>query len=576
MKPDLVIRGGTVVDGTGRPPVETDVVVAGDRIAGVGAYTGPVVRAIDARGKIVTPGFVDVHTHLDAQIIWDPRAAVSVEHGVTSVVVGNCGVGFAPCRPQDRDYLMFLMEGVEDIPQAALRAGLTWEWETFPEYLDALARRPASVNVGAHLSHAPLRVYAMGERGATDARPTDEELARMRACIGEALRAGALGVATGRTTMHRTPGGDPVPGTFADRRELDMIGAALREAGTGVFQLVPYGGGGEDPEGFAREYEWLLPVAQATGRPFSVVTTQHLKYPDGWKEVFRLAEAAAQEGADIRPQVAARSVGILIGSGISVSPLLLFPAAGDLLGKSLDETRRLLQDPALRAHLVDSFDETNAEVLGGLARLENVFPLEGNGVLAYDVAPDRSVVAVGRRQRKHPGQVILDLMLAHDLENFFILPLFNVDLDVAASMLEHPRSTIGLGDAGAHTTQTCDVGFPTFMLAYWVRERQRFSLEQAVRMLTLDVADVWGLPGRGVIRQGACADLNVIDLDRLDLEFPEVHHDLPTGAPNLWQGAKGYVSTIVNGTIVMEGGTHTGALPGTVLRNTRALSSGPS
>jgi N-acyl-D-aspartate/D-glutamate deacylase len=569
VKPDLVVRGGIVVDGTGRPPMEADVVVDGDRIIGVGSYTGPAVREIAARGMVVTPGFVDVHTHLDAQITWDPRCAVSVEHGITSVVVGNCGVGFAPCRPRDRDYLMFLMEGVEDVPQAALRAGLRWEWETFPEYLDALARRPLGVNVGAHVSHAPLRVYVMGERGATDAAATDQDLARLRTCVAEALRAGALGVATGRTTMHRTPAWDPVPGTFADRRELDALAGALRDARAGVFQLVPYGGGGEDADGFAREYEWLVPVARECGRPFSVATIQHIKYPDAWRQAVQLMDAADAEGANIRPQVAVRSVGILLGLGIAVSPLSLFPAAGELLVKPVDEIRRLLQDPALRAHLVDSMGETPGDILGGMARLENVFPLDGTGVLAYDVSPDRSVVAIGRRQGKHPGQVMLDLMVAHDLQNFFLLPLYNVDLEAAAAMLTHPRSTVGLGDAGAHTSQTCDASFPTFMLAYWVREQRRMSLEHAVRKLTLDLADVWGLPGRGVIRQGAYADLNVIDLGRLDVRLPEVRHELPTGAPHLWQGATGFVATVVNGTVVMEGGVHTGALPGSVLRNAR-------
>jgi N-acyl-D-amino-acid deacylase len=568
VKPDLVIRGGTVVDGTGAVAREADVVVVRDRIVGVGSYSGPVAHEIDARGKLVTPGFIDVHTHLDAQLTWDPIGTPSVLHGVTSVVVGNCGVGFAPCRPQDREYLMFLMEGVEDIPQAALREGLRWDWETFPEYLAALAR-PLGVNVGAHLSHAPLRVYVMGERGATAAAPTDEELARMRDCVLEALRAGAFGLATGRTTMHRTPAWDPVPGTFADRRELDALSGALTEAGTGVFQLVPYGGGGEDPNGFAREYDWMVPLARHCARPVSVTLTQHLAHPDGWREALSMIEEAAEGGARILPQVAVRSVGILIGFDIAVSPLALFPAAGDLLGKPIEDVRRLLHDRDLRQHLVESMVDPNAEILGGMARLENVFPLEDKGVHAYETTPDRSIVAIGRRLGKHPGEVMLDLLIEHELRNFFILPLYNNDLEAAATMLTHPLSTIGLGDAGAHTSQTCDAGFPTFLLAYWVRERGRIALEHAVKKLTGDLARVWGIPDRGVIRQGGFADLNVIDLDRLDLLLPEVRHELPTGAPHLSQGARGYAATIVNGTIVTRDGEHTGALPGVVLRNER-------
>jgi N-acyl-D-aspartate/D-glutamate deacylase len=570
MKPDLVIRGGTVVDGTGRPPREADVVIQGDRIAGIGCYTGPAGRIVDARGKVVTPGFVDVHTHLDAQITWDPLASPSILHGVTSIVVGNCGVGFAPCRPADRDYLMFLMEGVEDVPQAALREGLRWDWETFPEYLAALARRPATLNVGAHLSHAPLRLFVMGERGAADVAATDEELAAMRGLVVEALRAGALGVATGRTTMHRTPAWDPVPGTFADRRELDVLAAALADVGTGVFQVVPYGGAGEDVAGFARECTWMVPLARACGRPVSVALTQPLAYPDAWREALGLVEEGARNGARIHPQVPVRCVGIVVGFGISVSPLALFPAAGELLDKPLDELRALLRDGDVRQRLAESMASPNGEILGGMARLEHLFPLAEGGVRAYETTPDRSVVAIGQRLGKHPGRVMLDLLVEHDLRSFFLLPLYNGDLAVSEALLAHPLTTVGLGDAGAHTTQTCDASFPTFLLAYWVRERGRFRLEDAVKMLTTDLAELWDVADRGVLRAGAYADVNVIDLDRLDLALPEVRHDLPGGAPRLTQQARGYDATIVNGAVVMERGEHTGAFPGRVLKNRRA------
>jgi N-acyl-D-aspartate/D-glutamate deacylase len=349
VKPDLVIRGGTIVDGTGAAPFEGDVAVTGDRISAVGKVDGGGREEIDARGLLVTPGFVDVHTHLDAQITWDPLGAPSNLHGVTSVVVGNCGVGFAPCKPKDRDYLMFLMEGVEDIPRAAMRAGLRWNWETFPEYLDALAAQPLGLNVGAHLSHAPLRIYAMGERGATDAAPNDTELAFMHLAVGEALRAGALGFATGRTTMHRTPDWDPVPGTFADRRELEALAGALAEEGVGVFELVPYGGAGEDAGGVVKEFEWLTPLARDTNRPFSMALAQYLGYPDTWREALRLAEAAAAAHAHVAPQVAVRAVAILMGFDIAVNPLALYPAAVDLLGLSRAAAVARLRDPAVRA-----------------------------------------------------------------------------------------------------------------------------------------------------------------------------------------------------------------------------------
>jgi len=574
VKPDLVIRHGTIVDGRGGTPFEADIVVAGDRIQGIGRYDGPAHEVIDATGKIVTPGFIDVHTHLDAQITWDPLGSPSHLHGVTSVVVGNCGVGFAPCKPRDRDYLMFLMEGVEDVPQVALKAGLKWNWESFPQYLDALARQPLGLNVGAHISHAPLRIFAMGERGATDAAATDDELAQMRACVVDAMRAGALGFDTGRTTMHRTPAWDPVPGTFADRRELSAIAAALAEFGAGVFEVVPYGGAGEDADGTEREFEWMEPLARACGRPISLCTIQNLAYPDRWRRVFERADAARLHGANIRPQVAVRSVGILLGIGAAVSPLAMFPAAGDLIGKPIDELRRLLRDPAVRATLLTGIHETTGDILGGMARVENVFPLRDAGVRAYETTPDKSVVAIGQRLGKHPLEVMLDLLIEHDLSTYFLVPLYNFDLDAAAAMLTHPLSTVGLGDSGAHTSQTSDSSYSTFLLAYWVRERKLMPLEIAVRKLTVDLAEMWGVRDRGVLHAGAHADINIIDFNRLDLCLPEIRHDLPASAPHFHQAAKGYDATIVNGRVLMRNGEDTGERPGTVLRNQHSAPQG--
>jgi N-acyl-D-amino-acid deacylase len=569
MTPGLVIRGGTVVDGSGAPPFEADIVVEGDRILAVGKYDGQAGEVIDAAGKIVTPGFIDVHTHLDAQITWDPLGSPSNMHGVTSVIVGNCGVGFAPCKPQDRDYLMFLMEGVEDIPQAALKAGLRWTWETFPEYLRALSCQPLGLNVGAHLSHAPLRIFAMGERGASNIPATDDELALMRACVRDAVIAGALGFDTGRTTMHRTPAWDPVPGTFADVRELAALAGGLADAGAGVLELIPYGGAGEDPRGFEQEFEWMVPIARECGRPISMSLIQNLNYPEVWRDVLERAEAANASGARIVPQVAARSVGILLGFNTSLSPLSLFPAAGDLIGKPVEELRVMLRDAGVRARLMEGIGATSGEILGGMARLDHVFPLDDRGVLAYETTPDRSLVAIAQRCGRHPLEVMLDLIIEHDLRNFFIVPLYNCDLDAAGAMLKHPLSTIGLGDSGAHTSQTSDSGFPTFVLAYWVRHRKLLSLPEAVKKLTSDLANLWGLNGRGLVRTGAYADINVIDFDRLDLQLPEVRHDLPAGAPHLHQGAVGYAATVVNGKVLMRSGRHTGAFPGVVLRNHR-------
>ncbi|HEY8514850.1 MAG TPA: amidohydrolase family protein [Candidatus Binatia bacterium] len=567
MKADLVIRGGTIVDGSGRPAYVADVVVSGDRIAAIGKHDGPAHEVIDARGKVVTPGFVDVHTHLDAQITWDPLGSPSNLHGVTSAIVGNCGVGFAPCKPQDRDYLMFLMEGVEDVPRAAMKEGIAWRWETFPEYLEHLASSRLGINVGAHLSHAPLRIWAMGEKGATDAPASDEELALMHRAIVDAMRAGALGFASGRTTMHRTPAWDPVPGTFADRRELDAIGRALAEVGTGVFELVPYGAAGEDANGFDRDYEWMVPVALASARPMSFGLIQNLAYPEVWRDVLAKVERAVAQGARLVPQVAVRSVGILMGFGTSISPLTMFPAGFDLIAEPIEKQREALRDPAMQAKLLESIRGTSGDILGGMATLRHVFPLVGDGVKAYETAPERSVVGIAERTGKEVGQVILDHILATDLRGFFIVPLYNPDLDAAAEMLRHPLTGIGLGDSGAHTSQTCDASFTTFLLAYWVRERKLLGLEEAVRKLTFDPALMWGLHGRGLIRRGAYADLNVIDLDRLDVELPVVKHEFPASAPHLSQDARGYEATIVNGRVLMRGGEHTGELPGRLLRN---------
>jgi N-acyl-D-amino-acid deacylase len=571
MVADLVIRGGTVVDGSGAPAFEADVVVTGDRIASVGRYDGSARDVIDARGKVVTPGFVDVHTHLDAQLTWDPLGAPACWHGITSVVVGNCGVGFAPCRPRDRDYLMFLMEGVEDIPRAALAAGMRWTWDSFGGYLDALATAGLGINAGAYVAHAPLRIYAMGERGVVDAPPSDAELATMASAVDEAIAAGALGVSTGRTTMHRTPAGDAVPGTFADERELLALAEPLARRGAGIFQVVPYGAAGESADGFARDLPLMATIARASGRPLSVALTQARQYPDVWRD--SLARIDRAVGADVRivPQVAPRSIGLMLGMQGLLSPLLLFPAAGELLDKRPEELRVLLRDPELRRWLAESVDPSG-EIMAGMATLDRVFPVTEPGVMSYETAPERSVAGIAARRGVLPGQVILDELVASDLARLFLIALYNFDMEAAGTMLAHRLTVPGLGDAGAHTSQTCDVGVPTFMLAYWVRRRRAMTLERAVQKLTSAPASAWGIRDRGLARAGWLADLNVIDLDRLDLGMPEVRHDLPTGATNLSQRATGYDATIVNGTVLMRDGEHTGALPGRVLRNEKAIS----
>jgi N-acyl-D-amino-acid deacylase len=566
---DLVIRGGTVVDGSGRPPFQADVVICGDRIAAVGRHDGPAGEVIDARGLLVTPGFVDVHTHLDAQLTWDPSASLVTRHGITTAIVGNCGVGFAPCRPADRDYLMFLMEGVEDIPRSAMAAGMRWDWESFGQYLDALERRGLGPNVGSYVGHSAVRVFAMGERAATEEAPTDAEVTTMRAAVDEAIAAGALGLSTGRTTMHRTPAGDAVPGTFADRRELEALVEPLGRRGAGVFQVVPYGAAGEAANGFARDFDDLVAIARGAGRPLSLALTQARQYPDEWRESLGRIEAAARAGARIVPQAAPRSIGLLL-SLETLSPLLLLPAAGDLLDLPRDTLLARLRDPAVRARLAAGVDPSG-EIMAGLASLDRLFPLEQPGILSYETRRERSVAGIAEATGRSPGEVIVDTLVASDLRALFLVAVYNFDLDAALTVLSHPLSVPGLGDAGAHTSQTCDVGVPTFILAYWVRHRAAMTLEAAVRKLSFEPASLWGVRQRGLVRPGWRADLNVIDLDALELGPVEVHHDLPGGAVNLTQSARGYRATVVNGAILMRDGVATGARPGRVVRGDGAV-----
>jgi N-acyl-D-aspartate/D-glutamate deacylase len=565
MRPDLVLKGGTVVDGSGSPPFEADVAVQGDRIVAIGRHDGDAGEVIDARGLLVTPGFVDVHTHLDAQLTWDPLGQPSCWHGVTSVVVGNCGVGFAPCTPADRDYLMFLMEGVEDVPRSAMAAGMRWEWGGFGDYLTALGRNGLGLNAGAYVAHAPLRVFAMGERGARDVPPSDAELEVMRRAVDDALAAGALGVSTGRTTMHRTPAGDPVPGTFAERRELAALIEPLGRRSAGVFQAVPYGAAGEAAGGFERDLEDLVWLGRTSGRPVSVLLTQARQYPDVWQDSLARVEAAVQGGARLVPQVAPRSIGLLLGPEGLLSPLLLFPAAGALLDLPAAEACSRLRNPALRAQLAASVDPTG-EIMAGMASLDRLFPLERGGVGSYVTAPERSVTGLAAARGVSPGEIVLEALVESGMQRLFLIALYNWDLDAVRTMLVHPLTVPALGDAGAHTSQTCDVGVPTFTLAYWVRDRKVLTIEDAVRKLTFEPASVWGIGHRGLVRSGWLADLNVIDLARLDLELPEVRHDLPGGAVNLSQRATGIRATIVNGQVLLRDGVHTGALPGRVLR----------
>jgi N-acyl-D-aspartate/D-glutamate deacylase len=565
-RPDIVIRGGFLVDGSGRPGFEADVAVVGDRIAGVGRYDGPAGEVIDARGKLVTPGFIDFHTHLDAQITWDPLGQPSCWHGVTSVVMGNCGVGFAPCKESDRDYLVYLMEGVEDVPSAAMKEGIPWRWETFGEYTRYLASIPLGPNVGAHVGHCAMRVHAMGERGVKDEKATPADIAAMQELLREAMRGGALGVSTSRTTGHKTPAGEVVPGTFAAPDELMALGQVLAEFNAGVFELAPYGATGEAAGGTLGEVEWMEAVARASARPVRFGLVQNQNHPDDWRGVLARVDAARSRGAQVVPEVGARGVGILL-SEANLSPILVFPGAGEYMGLEKQELLAALRRPDVRRALCASLDETGGKILAGYGHVDTVFDWCDEGELSYETLRENSIVARAEREGRHAGEVLIDLMLERELGGFFYIPIFNQDLGVVETMLMHPFSVLGLGDAGAHVGQICDASVPTFTLAYWVRRRRTLTLEHAVKKLTLDPAILYGIRGRGLVRRGWQADLNVIDFERLGVCEPEVSHDFPTGARHLIQRAKGYDATIVNGAVLMRDGVHTGAYPGRVLRN---------
>ncbi|HVX20677.1 MAG TPA: amidohydrolase family protein [Acidimicrobiales bacterium] len=572
---DLVIRGGTVVDGTGRPPVVADVAVDGGTIAEVGRVAGGARRTVDADGLLVTPGWVDIHTHYDGQATWDEELAPSAWHGVTTVVMGNCGVGFAPARPDRREWLIGLMEGVEDIPGTALAEGIRWEWETFPEYLDALDRRRWTVDVGAQVPHGAVRAYVMGERGAGNEPATPDDIAAMKAIVKEAVAAGALGFSTSRTIAHRAIDGEPVPGTFAAEDELFGIGSALGEVGAGIFELAPAGSAGEDVDDPRKEVDWMCRLSAAIGRPVTFVLLQVDPYPERWRQLLAESLAATEAGADLWPQVAGRPTGLLAGHHTSYCLFDHIPAYADLKARGLapGELEAALADPDLRRAVVDwePSDGATAEMMDRAYRDTYLLGSPPD----YEPAPDRSLAAVAAREGRSPLAVAYDAMQADGGFGLLYIPILNYsskNLDHAREMLLHPRSALGLADGGAHCGVICDASMPTFMLTHWARDRSRgarLPLEWVVKKQTQDTARMYGLGDRGTVQPGMVADLNLIDYDRLQLGHPRVVADLPAGGRRLLQDATGYVATIKSGVATYEDGAATGARPGRLVRGGR-------
>jgi N-acyl-D-aspartate/D-glutamate deacylase len=569
---DLVVRGGLVVDGSGRRPFEGDVGVKDGLVSAVGTVEGAASEELDARGKLVTPGFVDIHTHYDGQATWDERMQPSSFHGVTTVVMGNCGVGFAPCRPHDHERLVRLMEGVEDIPFPVLSEGLPWTWESFPDYLDGLARRRFDVDVGTQIPHAPLRVYVMGERGANRERATEADIAAMAAIAENAANAGALGFSTSRTLNHRTSDGQRTPTLTAGEDELTGIALGLARAGDGagrgVLQFV------SDFADVEAEFAMLRRIVERSGRPLSFSLVQNSRDPAQWKRLLEQLSEASSDGLQMKGQVCGRPVGVLFGFELTLNPFTHHPTYQTIATLPLAERVRRLRDSELREQLLS---ETTTAKYGFVAHMprfwSTMFLMEQEP--DYEQPSDRSVLAIAARRGARPEEVALDHMLASDGRGMLYLPFLNYaegSLDPSYVMLTHPDTVPGLSDGGAHVGMICDSSFPTSNLTHWTRDRTRgprLSLEQMVHMQTRRTAEAVGLLDRGLIGVGYRADLNVVDYERLELRAPEVAYDLPAGGRRLLQRARGYVATVVAGEVTYRDGEATGALPGRLLRGAR-------
>ena len=552
-----------------------DVAVDSGRITEVGLVQGGAERIIEADGLLVTPGWVDVHTHYDGQVTWDSELAPSSWHGVTTLVMGNCGVGFAPAQPDRHEWLIGLMEGVEDIPGTALAEGIEWEWETFPEYLDALEQRCWTVDVGTQVPHAAVRAYVMGERGARNEAATAEDIQAMRAIVLEAIRAGALGFSTSRTLGHRAIDGELVPGTFAAEDELFGIGSALGEAGAGVFELAPLGSAGEMLEDAWQEVDWMRRLSAAIDRPVSYALLQADDDPELWRKQLAASLEACAEGARLFPQIAGRPTGILSGHHTTLCLFSEFPAYAALRERcpSPTELAAALADPEVRRSIV-SWTPTSPDVATAMTKAYERTFLLGNPP-DYEPGPERSLAGVAAASGRSPLEVAYDEMARDGGQGLLYIPILNYatgDLDHVREMMLHPQGLLGLADGGAHTGTICDASMPTFMLTHWTRDRSRgdlLPLEYVVRKQTHDTARLYGMTDRGTVEPGALADFNLIDYDALTLGAPFVTNDLPAGGRRLLQKASGYVATIKAGTVTFEHGEPTGALPGRLVRGAR-------
>ena len=559
---DLVVRGGTIVDGSGGAPYPADIGVRNGRIARVGRIREQAGRTIDADGLHVAPGFVDGHTHMDAQVCWDPLGTSSCYHGVTSVVMGNCGFTLAPCRERDKALVLRNLERAEDISAEAMEAGIKWSWATYPEYLDRLDALPKGINYSGYVGHSALRTHVMGERAFTDA-PTADELEAMKRELVASVRAGALGFTTSRTHHHQTPDGQPVASRVASWDEVRALVAAMGETGAGIFEIA-----GEDPDRDPeriRDYlEWLRDLAVDTGVTVTWGIFSIRGAPDYWRQYMELLDETAAAGGRMFAQVHSRALNAVLSFETNM-PFDHYPVWRELRSLPLEDQKRRLRDPELRAKLVES---AKAGRLGGRAVGAEPRRPDYDWILALDKVegPHPSLNQVAKARGLHPADAMIELSLEKDLKQLFLQPLANEDQDHVLEMMRHPRSAVTFSDSGAHVSQIMDSSLQTHVLAHWVREKGALTLSEAVRMLSFDIASAWGFSDRGLVREGFAADLVAFDPDQVAPLLPEVVYDLPGGARRYLQKSRGIEHSIVNGEPILRGSEPTGALPGRVLR----------